>query len=324
MRGSLLLSFMLAFCVAHSATAAAQDSFPARNVRMTVAFGAGGTSDVLARLLAQKLGELWGQPVVIENRAGASGNLAATAVAQSAPDGHTLLLTTQSITVNVTLMPTQHVDPLREFEPVMLIAKAQTVLVVPPNSPIHTLQELIAYSKEHPDELTYGSAGNGTVGHLGIELLKKVTGLRITHVPYSFSTTQAYIDLMNGRVSLMLPALGGYVPQIQAGNFRALAVSGGRRSKALPNVPTIAEAGVPNYEAPSWYGLFVPKRTPAGIIAKLNADVRRTIALSEIQARCAEMGFELVGSSPEELEAIVRTEIPKWADILTEAARPAR
>ena len=296
--------------------AGAEDAFPNRNVRLIVAFGAGGTTDVLARVLGQKLSERWGQSVVIENRAGAGGNLAAAAVAGAPADGTTLLLATQSLAVNVTLQPNPQLDPVRDFDPVMIVASAPTVLLVSPTSKLRSVADLVGYAKAHPDELTYGSAGNGTVGHLSMELIKRLTGIKVRHVPYNQQAMQAYADLIQGRVDIMLPTIGGYVPQIQAGQYRALAVSGARRQDQLPDVPTLAEAGVPEFEPPAWYGLYAPKGTPAATIAKINADVRAVTALAEVQARFVELGFEPIASSPEVLGVKLRGEIVKWAEIL--------
>jgi tripartite-type tricarboxylate transporter receptor subunit TctC len=308
----------------HPLAAQAPEPFPTRNVRLIVAFGAGGTSDVLARVLGQKLGERWSQTVVIENRAGAGGNLAAAAVAAAPADGTTLLLTTQSLAVNVTLQPSAQFDPVRDFDPIMVVATAPTVLLVSPASKLRNVADLIGHAKAHPDELTYGSAGNGTVGHLSMELIQRLAGIRLRHVPYNQQAMHAYVDLMQGRVDVMLPTIGGYVPQIQAGQYRALAVSGTRRQEALPDVPTLAEAGVAQFEPPAWYGLYAPKGTPAAVIAKINADARATIALAEVQTRFAELGFEPIASSPEELGAKLRSEIAKWTDILKDHPRAQR
>jgi tripartite-type tricarboxylate transporter receptor subunit TctC len=304
-------------------TLSAQTAFPDRNVRIVVAFGVGGTTDVIARVIGQKLGERWHQSVVIENRPGASGNLATVAVTQARPDGYTLLLATQSLAVNVTFLPNRQIDPLRDLDPVTLVARAPSILIVPPKAPYRTLADLVAYSNLHPDELTYGSAGVGTVGHLGAELLKKQTGLKATHVPYNAATTQAYSDIATGRLSLMLPTIAGYIPQIKAGLFRAIAVSGQSRLEALPEVPTFAEAGAPDYTAPSWYGLFAPTGTPAAVVAKLNADVREVLSNPDVRARCAEIGFDPIGSTSAGLRALLVTEIPKWAEIL-QTSQPTR
>jgi tripartite-type tricarboxylate transporter receptor subunit TctC len=300
----------------HPATSPAQTAYPERAVRIIVAFGVGGTTDVIARVVGQKLGERWHQPVVIENKPGASGNVAAVAVAQAEHDGYTLLLATQSLAVNVTTLPSRQIDPLRDFAPVTLLARAPSILIVPPRAPYATLAELVAYSKQHPQELTYGSAGVGTVGHLGAELLKQQTGLSATHVPYNGATTQAYVDISSGRLSFMLPTIAGYIPQIKAGLFRALAVSGERRLAALPQVPTFAEAGAPDFVAPSWYGLFAPKGTPSDVIAKLSADVRDVLADKDVRARCDDIGFVAVGGPADELGALLQDEIRKWSGVL--------
>jgi tripartite-type tricarboxylate transporter receptor subunit TctC len=317
---AVIVAALLSF---QAATTLAQPAFPERSVRIIVAFGVGGTTDVLARLLGQKLGERWHEPVVIENKPGASGNVAAVAVAQAEHDGYTLLLATQSLAVNVTTLPNRQIDPLGDFAPVTLLARAPSVLIVPPKAPHATLADLVAYSKQHPQELTYGSAGVGTVGHLGAEMLKQQTGLSATHVPYNGATTQAYVDISSGRLSFMLPTIAGYIPQIKAGSFRALAVSGDRRLDALPQVPTFAEAGAPDFVAPSWYGLFAPKDTPSDVIAKLSADVRAVLSDRDVRARCDDIGFVLVGSSPDELGALVRDEIRKWGGILHAGEQPS-
>ena len=313
----------LAYLLLVPVPASAQAPYPTKSVRLIVAFGAGGTSDVLARLIGQKLSELWDHAVVIENRGGAGGNMAAMATAQAAPDGYTLMLTTQSLPINVALMPNVPYDPERDFAAIVIVASARSALVVGPQSTFKTLADLIAYAKQHPDELTYGSAGNGTVGHLGTELLKRLADIRMRHIPYGQSTTQAYVDLMEGRVDVMMPALGAYVPQIQAGQFHALAVSGTTRTPAVPDVPTFAEAGVPDYVAPSWYGLFAPKGTPAGIVARINADVRRVLAFPDLRARFTDMGFDAIGGPPHDLAALVHNEVPKWGAILRDL-RPAK
>jgi tripartite-type tricarboxylate transporter receptor subunit TctC len=319
------LGLLVLACLWEPRPVAAQaEPFPTRNVRLIVAFGAGGTSDVLARVLGQKLSERWGQSVVVENRPGAGGNLAAAAVAAAPADGTTLLLTTQSLAVNVTLQPSAQFDPVRDFDPIMVVATAPTVLLVSPTSKLRSVADLVSHAKAHPDELTYGSAGNGTVGHLSMELIQRLTGIRLRHVPYNQQAMHAYVDLMQGRVDVMLPTIGGYVPQIQAGQYRALAVSGTRRQEALPDVPTLAEAGVAQFEPPAWYGLYAPKGTPAPMIIKINADARVVIALAEVQARFAELGFEPIASSPEQLGAKLRSEIAKWTDILKDHPRAQR
>ena len=299
------------------------DAYPSKPLRFILPFPPGGGTDILGRLIAERLASALGQPVVIENRGGAGGNMAAMATAQAAPDGYTLMLTTQSLPINVALMPNVPYDPERDFAAIVIVASARSALVVGPQSTFKTLGELIAYAKQHPDELTYGSAGNGTVGHLGTELLKRLADIRMRHIPYGQSTTQAYVDLMEGRVDVMMPALGAYVPQIQAGQFRALAVSGTTRTPAVPDVPTFAEAGVPDYVGPSWYGLFAPKGTPAGIVARINADARRVLAFPDLRARFTDMGFDAIGGPPHDLAALVHNEVPKWGAILRDL-RPAK
>ena len=222
---------------------AAAQSYPAKSVRMIVAFPPGGTIDALARILAQKLTEEWGQSVVVENRGGAAGNVGAAAAAQAAPDGYTIHLGAQSLATNVTIAPMANFDPVRDFDPVVAVATAQDVLMVPPNSPSHSLKELIDYAKTHPGELNYASLGTGSSGHLATVLFAEVTGLKLQHVPYT-TISQGVTDIIAGRISVWLATLGGHLGNIQAGKVRALAVSGPARAESIPDVPTFKESGV--------------------------------------------------------------------------------
>jgi tripartite-type tricarboxylate transporter receptor subunit TctC len=239
-----------------SSNASAQ-SYPDRSVRIIIAFAAGGTIDTLGRIVAQKLGEAWGQSVLVENRPGASGNIGAQAAAQSTPDGYTLHLGAQTLAVNVTLAPIKDFDPMREFEPIMWIATAQDVLMVPPNSPFRSAQELIAYAKAHPGELNYASLGIGSSGHLATTLFSDLVDIKVQHVPYT-SYSQAVTDMISGRISLWITTLGGAIGNIQSGKMRALAVSGRMRAAQLPDVATFNELGVAFVDESSWYALFAP------------------------------------------------------------------
>src|SRR5262249_45673070 len=238
-RGLLTLTAIaVAACAifGHAAGAIAE-SYPERPVRMIIAFPAGGTIDTLGRILAQKLSEAWGQNVVIENRAGAGGNIGAAAAAQAAPDGYTLHFGAQSLAVNVTIAPYQTLDPVKDFDPVILVATATDVLIVPLSSPFHTLRELIVYARAHPGELNYCSLGLGTSSHLSTVQLANLAGLELQHVPYT-AFSQATTDLVSGRISLWMPTLGGSIGNIQAGKVRALAISGPSRAEALPEILT--------------------------------------------------------------------------------------
>jgi len=282
-------------------------SYPNKSVRMVIAFPAGGSIDTLGRILAAKLSELWGQQIVVENRPGASGNLGA-----------------QTLAVNVTIAPYQGFDPLRDLEPVMLVATAQDVLMVAPNSPYKTVKDLIDDAKARPGEINYASLGPGTSAHLATVLFAHVTGIKLQHVPYPTGMSQAVTDLMTGRVSLWLATLGGALGNLEAGKVRALAVSGQARAEALPAVPTFKEQGVGMEEESSWYAFFAPKGTPREIIAKVNADVERVVALNDVKARGVTLGYRFVGGPPEKLAAFLRAETGKWADVAREAELVAR
>jgi tripartite-type tricarboxylate transporter receptor subunit TctC len=298
---------------------AAGETYPDRAVRMVIGFPAGGTIDALGRILAQKLTEAWGQNVLVENRAGASGSLGAQAAAQGAPDGYTLHLGAQTLAVNVTLAPVKGFDPRSDLAPIMLVATAQDVLMVPEKSPFRSVRELIDYAKAHPNELDYASLGPGSSGHLATALFSQAAGIKLQHVPYS-QYNQAVTDFLSGRTALWMTTLGGAIGNIQAGKMRALAVSGRMRAPALPDVPTFQEAGVDLTDESSWYALFAPKGTPAEIIAKVNADAARVIAAPDVRAREASMGFRFVGGTPQELAAFLAREIAKWAEVVKSAS----
>jgi tripartite-type tricarboxylate transporter receptor subunit TctC len=311
-------SIALACVIGLPASASAQ-AYPDRPVRMLIAFPAGGTIDTLGRILAQKLTEAWGQNVVIENRAGGGGNIGAAAAAKSAPDGYTLHLGAQTLGVNVTLQPSKEFDPVKDFDPIMLVATAQDVLVVPANSPFRTVKELINYAKAHPGELNYASLGTGTSGHLATVLFSDLAGIKLQHVPYT-TVSQAATDVISGRIAVFLPTLGGHIGNITAGRMRALAVSGTTRAAQLPDVPTFNELGVKFVDETSWYALFAPKGTPREIIAKVNADVQRILALPDVKEKGVTLGYRYVGGSPEKLDAFLRHEIAKWAEVAQSAS----
>jgi tripartite-type tricarboxylate transporter receptor subunit TctC len=295
-------------------TNVAAQGYPERPVRLLIAFPAGGTIDTLGRILAQKLTEAWGQNVVIENRPGAGGNIGAAAAAKSAPDGYTLHLGAQTLAVNVTLQPSTEFDPVKDFEPIMLVATAQDVLLVPPNSPFRSVKELIDYAKAHPGELNYASLGTGTSGHLATVMFAELAGIKLQHVPYT-SVSQAATDVISGRIAVFLPTLGGHLGNVAAGRMRALAVSGTARATQLPDVPTFNELGVRFVDETSWYALFAPKGTRADIIAKVNADVERILAMPDVKEKGGTLGYRYIGGSPEKLAAFLKGEIAKWAEV---------
>jgi tripartite-type tricarboxylate transporter receptor subunit TctC len=294
-------------------------SYPDRPVRLIIAFPAGGTIDTLGRILAQKLTEAWGQSVVIENRPGGGGNIGAAAAAKAAPDGYTLHFGAQTLGVNVTLQPSKDFDPVKDFDPIMLVATAQDVLVVPPTSPFKSVRELIDYAKAHPGELNYASLGTGTSGHLATVMFADLAGITLQHVPYT-SVSQAATDVMSGRIAVFLPTLGGHIGNVTAGRMRALAVSGTARAAQLPDVPTFNELGVKFVDETSWYALFAPRGTPTEIIAKVNADVERILALPDVKEKAVTLGYHYVGGSPDKLRAFLANEIAKWAEVAKSAS----
>jgi tripartite-type tricarboxylate transporter receptor subunit TctC len=298
--------------------------YPNKPVRLMIAFPAGGSIDTLGRILAAKLTEEWGQNVVVENRPGAGGNLGAAAAAQAAPDGYTLHLGAQTLAVNVTIAPYQGFDPVRDFEPIMLVATAQDVLMVAPGAPYRTVQDLIADAKARPDQLNYASLGPGSSAHLASVLFAQVAGIKLQHVPYPTGMSQAVTDIMTGRISLWLATLGGALGNVQAGKVRALAVSGHARSEALSDVATFKEQGVAMEEESTWFAFFAPKGTPREVIAKVNRDVTRILAQPDIKARGVTLGYRFIGGSPEELASFLKAETAKWAEVAKSANLTAR
>ena len=282
---------------------------------MVAAFAPGGSVDVVARLLAQKLSESWGQQVVVDNRPGAGGNVSAEIVARAPNDGHTIYICSASFVVNPSLYGKTLYDPVRDFAPVSLVSLVQNVLVAHPALPAKSVNELVALAKSKPGQINYASTGSGTSGHLVMELFKSMSGIDLVHVPYKV-IGQAQADLMGGQVSLWFPTAPGALPHIQAGRMRALAVAGAKRSPALPELPTVSEAGVPGFEASTWYALLAPANTRRDIVAKVNGDVAGILRQPEVHARLAAMAIEIAGGSPEELARHIRSEIPKWARVV--------
>jgi tripartite-type tricarboxylate transporter receptor subunit TctC len=318
MRACAAGAMIAAALLAANAGASAQ-SYPERPVRVLIAFPAGGTIDTLGRIIAQKLTEAWGQNVVIENRPGAGGNIGAAAAAKSAPDGYTLHLGAQTLAVNVTLQPSTEFDPVKDFDPIMLVATAQDVLLVPPNSPFRSVKELIDYAKSHPGELNYASLGTGTSGHLATVMFSELAGITLQHVPYT-SVSQATTDVISGRIAVFLPTLGGHLGNVAAGRMRALAVSGATRATQLPDVPTFNELGVKFVDETSWYALFAPKGARNEIIAKVNAELERILALPDVKEKGVTLGYRYIGGPPEKLAAFLNNEIAKWAEVAKSAA----
>ena len=309
--GALLAAFAL---LSH-----AQAPFPTKPIRIVVPFPAGGTTDILARAVAQKLTETLGQSVVVDNRPGAGGNIGAELVAKSPPDGYTLLMgTVGTHAINASLYAKMPYDHVKDFAPVILVAGVPNVLVVNPSVPANSVQELIAYIKANPGKVNFASSGSGTSIHLSGELFKTMAGVSMTHVPYKGSTP-ALTDLMGGQVQLMFDNLPSSLPQIKAGKLRALAVTSAQRASALPDVPTVAEAGLPGFEASSWFGLLAPAGTPKDVVAKLNAEVAKWLATPEAREKLASQGAIAAGQSPEDFTRHIAAETAKWQKVVKES-----
>ena len=296
--------------------ATAQSAYPTKPIRIVVPFPAGGTTDILARAVAQRLTESFGQSVVVDNRPGAGGTIGAELVAKSAPDGYTMLMgTVGTHAINASLYAKMPYDHVRDFAPVVLVAGVPNVLVVNPAVPASNVQELIAYIKANPGKVNFASSGSGTSIHLSGELFKTMTGLAMTHVPYKGSAP-ALADLLGGQVQLMFDNLPSALPQIKAGRLRALGVTSAQRAPALPDVPTIAESGLPGYEASSWFGLLAPAGTPQDVVAKVNGEVARWLASPEAKEKLLSQGANAAGGTPEDFVRHIAAETAKWQQVV--------
>ena len=314
-----LLAAPIAVLLALAAPAAARADYPDRPVKMVVGFGAGGPTDIVGRLFAQKAGELMGQQMVVENKPGAGGNLAAEYVANAAPDGYTILLThlaTQVISPLVYKKLNYDVD--RDFAPVTQLIAVPNMIAVHPSLGASTVGELIALAKKSPGQITFASGGSGTSGHLSSELFKALAGVDIVHVPYKGSAA-ALPDLHTGRVQMISENLQFLLPQVKSGKLKALAVTTATRHPVVPDLPTVAEAGVPGYEVASWFGIVVPAGPPQPVVERLNDVFVRAVNSPEVRARLAEMGSIPVGSSPAEFAAMMKREAEKWAPVVRAA-----
>jgi tripartite-type tricarboxylate transporter receptor subunit TctC len=292
-------------------------------VRFVVGFTPGGPSDILARSLAEKLAGPLGQPVVVENRPGAGGNLAAEVVAKSAPDGNTWLLGNNSIlATNQALYSHLTYDPVKDFAPVALVAIQPNILVVHPSVPAHSVRELIAYAKSQPGKLNYASSGAGAAAHLAGELFKTMTGVQMVHVPYK-GAQPALTDVIAGQCQLMFATSASVIPYIKAGRLRALAVTTAKRSPSVPDLPTLAESGVPGFEAITWHGVVVPAQTPPATVARLNKAIDTALADPQLLERLNSLGAEVSPGSPQDFAAYIAREIPKWTKVVRESGAKA-
>ncbi len=299
-------------CAAALLSGAAQaDSYPAKPVTMIVPYPAGGATDVVARAVAEKLTQSWGKSVIVENRAGAGTTIGASAVARAQGDGYTLFMTTSAHTISGHLYTKLNYDPVKDFAPITLVTKVPLVLVVNPAVPARNLQEFLAYLKQDGAAVNFASPGNGTAQHLSGELFKIATQSAITHVPYR-GDAPAFTDLAGGQVQMMLATITSALPLIQSGKLRALAVANGKRVQALRDVPTFAEAGMPGFEAATWFGLLAPSSLPPAQAQRIYEDVSKIVATPDMQARIEGLGGEVVNSTPEAFAAFMNQEQEKW------------
>ena len=289
-------------------------AFPKKPVRFIVPVAAGGPTDIVARLLADKLSKLWGQEVVVENKGGAGTNLGNEYVARSEPDGYTVLFGTASLAVNTSLYRSLSYDPVADFAPVSLVVQLAYFVFVPISSPAHSLEELIDYARSRPGKLTMASPGTGSAPFLAEMLFLQEAGIHMTHVPYR-GASPAFADLIPGRVDCYFGS-GTLLSYVRSGQVRVLATTGPKRDAAAPDVPTIAEFGVPNYQVTAWQALFVPVRTPAEIVRKISADANTALADAGVRDKLAKSGYLAGGSSPEELATLLKSEIARWSAVI--------
>jgi len=309
---------VLACCALVAVPACAPD-YPRRPIRLIVPFPPGGGNDIVARAVAQELGKSLGQPLVVDNRAGAGGAIGAELAARSPADGYTLFLGgVGSHVVNPSLHAKLSYDPIRDFAPVTLIASAPSVLVVNPSLQATSIAEFTALAKANPGKLNYASNGNGSSAQLAAVLYESMAGVRMVHVPYK-GVAPALVDLMSGEVQLMFGTLVAILPHIKAGRLRALAVTGRNRSALLPEVPTLAESGLPGYEAGSWYGILAPAGTPGAIVARLNAEINNAIRQPEVRERLAAEGAEVLGGTPGDFASHIKAELSRMGKLMREA-----
>ncbi len=309
-------SCCLALLIATSGTAA---QFPQRPVRIVVPIGPGSSMDIIARVLAQKLNEVWNQPVIVDNRAGAGGNIGAELVARAVPDGYTVLFASSSFAISPSVYRRMPYEVLRDFAPVTQISSRGNVLVVSAASPLNSVRELIALAKARPGQLSFGSGGGtGSSDHMAGELFNMLAGVQIVHVPYK-SGPQAQNDLIGGQLSIYLGGIPIQLPVIRSGRVKPLGTSGLKRSTMLPEVPTLAEAGVPGYEVDVWYGLFAPRGTPVDVVSRIAGDVTRIVRAPAMAERWQTLGVEPAGTPPEEFRAKFSAEIEKWRKVVRAA-----
>jgi len=310
-----LFSVLFLGVLLHATGAAyAQQSYPVRPVRLVVPSSPGGGTDITARIIAPRLGEFLGQQVVVENRPGAGTMIGGEVVARAAPDGYTLLMGISTLAINPAMYRKVPYDALRDFAPISQVVSLPNILVVHPSLPVKTVKELIAFARARPGQINFASAGVGTNPHLSMELFLSMAGLKMIHVPYKGSG-QGVIDLLAGHVSVMTPSIITALSYVRNGRLRALGVTSAKRAAGAPDIPTIAEAGLPGYEAVQWFGVLAPAGTPREIVTRLHGEIVRVLQVGDVRQRLVQDGAEPVGSTPEEFGAFIRAETAKWAKV---------
>ncbi len=316
-RRILAISLFALMLVAPASSPSAQ-TYPSRTITFVVPFPAGGSADTIIRLIGFHLSERWRTPVVVENKPGTGGNIGQEAVAKAAPDGYTLLMAASSIAISPHLYRKLNYDPIKDYEPVTLVGSIPMVVVVHPAFPAKSIAELVALAKQKPGEIPYASAGNGTTNHLAVELFKVQTGIDLLHVPYR-GNPLAILDVIGGRVPVFFDFVLTGLPHVREGKVRALATTGAKRSPVMPDVPTVIEAGVPGFEAATWFGIYAPAKTPREIVEKLNREVLAILALPAVKERLGALGVDIIAQGPVELAAITRADFAKWGPIVEKA-----
>jgi tripartite-type tricarboxylate transporter receptor subunit TctC len=320
---SATVSARQTFAQPSTAPAPSAPDWPNRFVRLIVPFPPGGGTDAITRVLAGKLSDIWGQQAVIENRGGGATNIGTEAVVRSDPDGYTLLITSMPLAVNRFLFPSLSYDPIEDLAPVSLICEYPNIMAVPITSPARSVTDFIAYANANRGKVSFASSGHGTSVHLSGELFKRMAGIEMLHVPYR-GAGPALNDLLPGRVDVMFNNIGAVLPLIQGGKLRGLAVTTAKRTPAAPELPPIAEAGVPGFDVSSWYALFAPAKTAPTIIRKIHADTAAALADPATKERLEQLGVVVLGSTPAELAAFLRAEMDKWAPVIKEAGITVR
>jgi tripartite-type tricarboxylate transporter receptor subunit TctC len=309
-------------CFAVLAAPAFAQSFPSKPVRIVVPFPPGGPADMLARLISEKLPQLWGQPLVIENRSGAAGNIGAEAVARAPADGYFLLLNASSHIINGSLYAKLPYDPIADFTPITQVASYNHMFVVHPSVPANTVKELVALAKAKPQYLSVGNSGSGTPGHLAAELFRTTTGVNLIHVPYKGSAP-ATTDLLAGQVLAMFNNPVNTLPYTKAGRLRAIAVTGEKRLAVAPDVPTVAESGYPGFEAGTWFGIWGPANTPAAAVASIHENVVKALRMPDVQQKLAAQAWDTIANTPAQFSAVVKADHEKWSKVIRAAGLKA-